>query len=142
MKISAKSIASQVARLDEIIVRVTESITANPGVRKMDPEEHAQAIAGGFSALSTYAYTMYSIDADGTQFILKNGERGTGYRGDRFYFTEAMKNKVARQILMGRSLDPPAPAVAYGVPILSPDGSGNVQGVMLVAAELSELFTE
>lgn len=105
----------------------------------MQPEAHAAAFEGAFPALNRYVYTIYSIDESGRQFILADGERGSGDRSDRRYFQEAMSGTpVSRQVLMGRSLSPPAPAVAYGLPINSLENE-EPTGVLLLAATLAEL---
>lgn len=137
---TALSVADQVARWEEIVVTTSEAVSMNPRVRAMDPNGHATAFAGALPALDRYVYTMYSIGPDGNQFILNNGEQGSGYRGDRSYFIEAMEEgRVASQVLMGRSLDPPAPAVAYGIPIFAPGQESRAAGVLLVASTLSEV---
>ncbi len=118
VKETAENVAAEVRRWEETIIRSADAIRLNAGVRAMDPRAHADAFAGGFTALNDYMYTLYSIDGEGTQFVLRDGSTGSGFRGDRTYFTEAMAGRpVSRQVLMGRSLDPPAPAVAYGFPI-------------------------
>ena len=127
-------------RWEEMIIRSARATAGNPAVRRMEEEGHAEAFAGTFAALNDYIYTLYSIDADGDVFIIETGERGSGNRGDRIYFKEAMAGeKVSRQVLMGRSLVPPVPAVAYGFPIFHPDRGNIVSGVLLLASTLAEL---
>ncbi|MCG8479331.1 MAG: methyl-accepting chemotaxis protein, partial [Spirochaetales bacterium] len=140
VKGTAETIVAEVGRWEETIIRAADAIRMNPSVRAMDPRAHADAFAGGFAALDDYVYTMYSIDGEGTQFVLRDGSRGSGFRGDRTYFVEAMAGRsVSRQVLMGRSLDPPAPAVAYGFPIPRLNDNSSTEGVLLVASTLSEL---
>ncbi len=129
-----------VERWEEMIVRTARATAGNTAVREMDAEGHAAAFAGTYPALEEYIYTMYSIDAEGDVFIMQDGSRGSGSRADRSYFTGAMAGEpVNRQVLMGRSLVPPAPAVAYGFPIPSPDGGSRSAGVLLLASTLAEL---
>lgn len=132
--------ANDIDRWEEIIVTSAKAVTGNTAVRSMDGQSQAAAFAGAFPALEKYVYTLYSISANGDVYILSSGRRGTGSRSDRVYFTEAMAGQpVARQVLMGRSLTPPVPAVAYGFPILSLDGSGRPVGVLLLASALTEI---
>ena len=127
-------------RWEEMIIRSARATAGNMAVRRMEEKGHAEAFAGTFTALKDYIYTLYSIDAKGDVFITETGERGSGSRADRLYFKEAMAGKeVSRQVLMGRSLVPPVPAVAYGFPIFHPDGGNSVSGVLLLASTLAEL---
>lgn len=138
----ARATVHDIERWEEIIVTTSRAVTGIPGVRRMEPEMHADAIAGAFPSIDRYAYTMYTIDADGIQFVLSDGSRGSGDRSDRTYFREAIAGEpVARQVLMGRSLDPPAPAVAYGLPIFAPDSTTETVGILLVASTLAEIST-
>ncbi len=137
---TATGIARQIDRWDELIVTTGTAVTSNPEVQRMDAATQGSALAGAAAALQEYVYTVYTIGADGAVFMLSNGTQGSGNRSDRVYFVQAMAGvPVTRQILMGRSLTPPAPAVAYGIPIPSPDGAGRPAGVLLVASELSEV---
>lgn len=141
---TASAAAGDIDRWEEVITTAARTMTGIPGVRAMDAQAHGQAFTGGFQALDTYAYTLYSIDDQGSVFITQDGERGSGSRADRVYFTEAMQGRaVARQVLMGRSLTPPAPAVAYGFPIMAPGEQslrrGGIAGVLLVASRLTEM---
>ncbi len=136
----AETAANDIDRWEETIVTAARTVTGNPAVRAMDPGGHAAAFAGAFPALSAYVYTLYSIKPDGSVFILNDGRPGSGSRADRTYFTEAMAGMpVARQVLMGRSLNPPVPAVAYGFPIPAADGSPTPAGVLLLASTLTEI---
>jgi methyl-accepting chemotaxis protein len=138
--VAAESMVQDIERWEELIIRTAEATTGNRAVQRMDTAAHGDAFAGTFSALNDYIYTIYSIDQKGEVFILKDGSRGSGSRADRSYFTGAMEgNRVNRQILMGRSLDPPAPAVAYGFPIYPPESSSKPTGVLLLASTLAEL---
>jgi methyl-accepting chemotaxis protein len=127
-------------RWEEMIVRSAQAAAGNLSVRRMEEQGHAETFAGTFAALNDYIYTLYSIDAEGNVFITETGERGSGSRADRDYFKEAMAGEaVSRQVLMGRSLVPPVPAVAYGFPIFSADNQRTAAGVLLLASTLAEL---
>ena len=133
------SLVEDIDRWEEVITATAHVVTGNPGIQAMDSEIHRQAIPAAFSALDAYAYTMYSIDATGMQFITHTGERGNGNRSDRVYYTGAIEgNEVARQIVMGRSLTPPSPAVAFGFPIRNETAPQPV-GVFLIATTLTNL---
>ena len=137
---SAVTTAHDIERWEEVIVAGTTAIANQTAFRQMDFEVQTDALAGAFAALDRYVYTMYTIDREGVQFALHTGGRGSGQRGDRIYFRQAIAGAaIARQVLLGRSLDPPAPAVAYGLPIFEPDRTDRVAGVLLAAVRLAEL---
>lgn len=136
----AEAVANDIDRWEETLATAARAVAENPAVRSMDPKGHADSFAGAFPALSAYVYTLYSIGPDGTVFILSDGRRGSGSRADRTYFTEVMAGApIARQVLMGRSLNPPVPAVAYGFPIPGTEGAGRPAGVLLLASTLTEI---
>jgi hypothetical protein len=127
--------------------RAANVVTNHPGVIAWDEASHCQVIGSFFESLwigdkvdprDGYVYTAYSIDSQGQTFIQNFGTRKSGSRGDWNYFLQSMAGEpMTSQILMGRSLVPKGPAVAYGLPIRAA-GEAPV-GVFLVATELKEL---
>ena len=132
-------LAESVNRWNQLNVLVLQSLSEQPNIVSMNPEEQ-KPVLSRITDNYKHIYLAHTVNQDGLILARSDNNKSGGYRGDRYWFKGAMAgNQVTYQTLISRTLN--KPAVCISAPIRE-EKFQQITGVLALCTDLETLVKQ